>query len=120
MFFREKISQKSKNPTLQLVENYRDGDKVRQNVVVSLGIGFEIVKVQRIPLPLKPKQIPKMIPVQPKEVLSVSTQEIIDSISVDSIALFSSILASIVRSLSQRISFCLNLVNNFSSLTKSK
>ena len=47
MFFREKTSQKSKNPTLQLVENYRDGVKVRQNVVVSLGIGFEIAKDQR-------------------------------------------------------------------------
>jgi len=42
MFFREKESKKSKRPTLQLVENYRDGNKVRQQIVVSLGVGFDI------------------------------------------------------------------------------
>jgi transposase len=47
MFFREKKSRKSKNATLQLVENYRDGDKVKQRIVISLGIGFKIASNQR-------------------------------------------------------------------------
>jgi hypothetical protein len=47
MFFREKRSRKSKNATLQLVENYRDGDKVKQRIVISLGIGFKIANNQR-------------------------------------------------------------------------
>lgn len=42
MFFREKESKKSKRPTLQLVENYRDGNRVKQRIVVSLGVGFDI------------------------------------------------------------------------------
>lgn len=44
MFFREKKSKKSKNPTLQLVENYRVGNKIKQRIVVSLGVGFDIPK----------------------------------------------------------------------------
>ena len=47
MFFREKKSRKSKNETLQLVKNYRDGDKVKQKIVISLGIGFKIANNQR-------------------------------------------------------------------------
>ena len=47
MFFREKKSRKSKNATLQLVENYRDGDKVKQRIVISLGIGFKIANSHR-------------------------------------------------------------------------
>jgi transposase len=47
MFFREKKSRKSKNATLQLVENYRDDDKVKQRIVISLGVGFKIASNQR-------------------------------------------------------------------------
>lgn len=42
MFFREKKSKKSKRPTLQLVENNRVGNKVRQRIIVSLGVDFAI------------------------------------------------------------------------------
>jgi transposase len=42
MFFREKKSKQSKNPTLQLVENQRVGKKFKQRVVISLGVGFEV------------------------------------------------------------------------------
>jgi transposase len=47
MFFREKTSKTSKNPTLQLVENFRDQTKIRQRVVVSLGVDFDIPKPLR-------------------------------------------------------------------------
>jgi len=47
MFFREKKSKKSQNPTLQLVENIRDGGKVKQKIILSLGVGFEIAKGDR-------------------------------------------------------------------------
>jgi len=47
MFFREKKSKKSINPTLQLVENYRVGDKVYQRIIISLGIGFTIAANER-------------------------------------------------------------------------
>lgn len=42
VFFREKKSKKSKNTTLQLVENNRVGEKIRQRIVVSLGVGFDV------------------------------------------------------------------------------
>jgi len=47
MFFREKTSKNSRKPTLQLVENYRHGDKVRQKIILSLGVGFDIPHAQR-------------------------------------------------------------------------
>ena len=47
MFFREKESKKSKNPTLQLVENYRVGNKIKQRTVVSLGVDFDIPRKVR-------------------------------------------------------------------------
>jgi transposase len=47
MFFRTKKSKHSANPTLQLVENYRDGDRIRQRVIVSLGTNFHIPKELR-------------------------------------------------------------------------
>lgn len=42
MFFREKSSKQAKRPTLQLVENYRDGKNIKQHIVTSLGVGFPI------------------------------------------------------------------------------
>lgn len=42
MFIREKKSKKSTRPTLQLVENKRVGDKVKQQIIVSLGVDFAI------------------------------------------------------------------------------
>jgi hypothetical protein len=47
MFFRTKKSKHSANPTLQLVENYRAGDRIRQRVIVSLGTNFHIPKELR-------------------------------------------------------------------------
>jgi len=47
MFFREKKSKRSKKSTLQLVENYRDGTKIRQRIVVSLGVGFTVERQER-------------------------------------------------------------------------
>ncbi len=47
MFFREKNNRGSKNPSLQLVENHRCGDKVKQKVVTSLGVDFKIPKETR-------------------------------------------------------------------------
>lgn len=38
MFVRLKRTQKSKNPTVQVVESFRLGDKVKQRVVASLGV----------------------------------------------------------------------------------
>jgi len=40
MFFRHKSSSKTKEPVLQLVENKRVGDNIKQSIVVSLGTGF--------------------------------------------------------------------------------
>ena len=42
VFIREKKSKQSKRPTLQLVENKRHGDKVKQQIIVSLGVDFAI------------------------------------------------------------------------------
>ena len=42
MFFREKLSTKSKLPTLQLVQSIRKGKTVRQKIIASLGVGFDI------------------------------------------------------------------------------
>jgi len=47
VFFREKKSRQSKSPTLQLVENYRDGANVRQRIIISLGIDFVIAPEER-------------------------------------------------------------------------
>ena len=47
MFFREKKSPTSKRPILQLVENQRVNDKVRQHVLVSLGTHFDLPKELR-------------------------------------------------------------------------
>lgn len=47
MFFREKKSPTAKKPTLQLVENHRDKDKVRQRVLISLGTHFDLPKKLR-------------------------------------------------------------------------
>jgi len=47
MFFREKDSKKSKNTTLQLVENIRNGKNIRQNIVISLGVNFDIPENDR-------------------------------------------------------------------------
>lgn len=47
MFFREKHSNTSKNPVIQLVENYRIGAKVKQRIVVSLGTEIDIPKPLR-------------------------------------------------------------------------
>ncbi|MCP4049489.1 MAG: IS1634 family transposase [bacterium] len=44
MFFREKYSNTSKNPIIQLVENYRIGAKVKQRIIVSLGSEVVIPK----------------------------------------------------------------------------
>ena len=44
MFFREKHSNTSKSPVIQLVENYRVGAKVKQRIVVSLGTEVDIPK----------------------------------------------------------------------------
>lgn len=40
MFFRDKTSSKSTKSVLQLVENKRDGNRIRQRVIVSLGTDF--------------------------------------------------------------------------------
>ena len=42
VFIREKKSKQSKRPTLQLVKNKRHGDKVKQQIIVSLGVDFAI------------------------------------------------------------------------------
>ncbi|MGP8329179.1 MAG: IS1634 family transposase [Methanosarcinaceae archaeon] len=42
MFIRQKKSKSSKRPTLQLVENNRVGHKIKQRIIVSLGVGFSI------------------------------------------------------------------------------
>ena len=47
MFFREKNNQHTKQNYLQLVENYRYGNQVKQKVIVSLGSGFDIPKESR-------------------------------------------------------------------------
>jgi hypothetical protein len=47
MFFREKKSPTAKNPTLQLVENIRVNQKVRQRVIISLGTHFHLPKELR-------------------------------------------------------------------------
>ncbi|MCK5538091.1 MAG: hypothetical protein KAI79_14795 [Bacteroidales bacterium] len=47
MFFRDKHSNTSKNPIIQLVENYRIGAKVRQRIIVSLGSEIVIPKKLR-------------------------------------------------------------------------
>lgn len=47
MFFREKASPTAKNPTLQLVENYRINNNVRQRVLISLGTHFDLPKELR-------------------------------------------------------------------------
>ncbi|MBU4304276.1 MAG: hypothetical protein KJ893_01405 [Candidatus Omnitrophica bacterium] len=44
MFLREKNSKNSKLPVLQLVENVRQGDKVSQRVIVSLGTNLSVSK----------------------------------------------------------------------------
>ena len=44
MFLREKNSKNSKLPVLQLVENVRQGDKVSQRVIVSLGTHLSVSK----------------------------------------------------------------------------
>jgi transposase len=44
MFLREKTSKNSKKPILQIVENYRKGDKVSQRLVVSLGTNLVVPK----------------------------------------------------------------------------
>ncbi|MFO8066009.1 MAG: transposase [Bacteroidales bacterium] len=44
MFFREKKSPTAKNPILQLVENQRIDDKIRQRVLISLGTHFDLPK----------------------------------------------------------------------------
>ena len=38
MYIRKKYSTRSKHPTLQIVEGYRVGKKVRQRTVASLGV----------------------------------------------------------------------------------
>jgi DNA-binding transcriptional regulator PaaX len=48
MFFRDTNSKNSKNPTLQLVENFRDqNNKIRQRIIVSLGTNFGLPKELR-------------------------------------------------------------------------
>lgn len=47
MFFREKKSPTAKQSTLQLVENYRYNDKIRQRVLISLGTHFDLPKKLR-------------------------------------------------------------------------
>jgi transposase len=47
MFFRTKKPKHSTNPILQLVENYRDGERIRQRIIVSLGTNFHIPKELR-------------------------------------------------------------------------
>ncbi len=44
MFLREKTSKNSKKPILQVVENYREGNKVSQRLIVSLGTNFVVPK----------------------------------------------------------------------------
>jgi len=44
MFLREKTSKNSKKPILQIVENYREGDKIYQRLVVSLGTNLVVPK----------------------------------------------------------------------------
>ena len=44
MFFREKKSPTAKNPILQLVENYRVSNKIRQRIIISLGTYFILPK----------------------------------------------------------------------------
>ncbi|HID93288.1 MAG TPA: M20/M25/M40 family metallo-hydrolase [bacterium (Candidatus Stahlbacteria)] len=50
------------------------------------GDGFEIARVPRTPLSLKPKQACEITPAQTKEILNTNVWELIDSISMDSIA----------------------------------
>ena len=47
MFFRETTSAKTKTPVLQLVENKRLGDQIKQRIVVSLGTGFDVPSALR-------------------------------------------------------------------------
>lgn len=48
MFFREKESGNTKTPVLQLVESKRVGDSVRQQIVISLGTGFDVPESLRV------------------------------------------------------------------------
>ncbi len=49
MFFKEASSKKSPKPILQLVESKRDGDRIRHQIIISLG-RFEIAKEIRRPV----------------------------------------------------------------------
>jgi hypothetical protein len=48
MFVRLKSSKTSKHPTLQIVEGVRDGNKVRQKVVASLGVVKDISDLKKL------------------------------------------------------------------------